>query len=128
MPLLCFRIISYSQRLVTDQQYFKFKANALKSNKTIKEETHRSFSFLGPVDPLITSHSQCPSKFLKTIQLNRISTEFLIVQHLKDVTLLKKFPVSHQSPLLLWFQGRRSLLLWYVLSATVHPVYFPAKK
>ena len=40
---------------------------------------------------------------------------------------LKKFPVSHKSPLL-WFQGRRRLLLWYALAPTVHPVYFPAKK
>ena len=88
MPLLCFRIISYSQCLVSDHQNFKFKANAFKSSKTIKVENHRSFSFLGPVLPPIASYSQCLCKLPKTIHLNRISTKFLIVKHLKNETVL----------------------------------------
>ena len=126
MPLLCYIILTMASQWPTkfqvQGQCFKVKQN----NQSRKSQ--KLFIFRAS-NPSITSHSQCQSKFPKTIHVNRISTKFLIVKHLKDETVfwLKKFPVSHKSPLL-WFQRRRRLLLWYVLAPTVHPVYFPAKK
>ena len=84
MPLLCYIILTMASQWPTK---FQVQGQCLKVKQNNQSRKSQKLFIFRASNPSITSHSQCQSKFPKTIHLNRISTKFLIVKHLKNETV-----------------------------------------
>ena len=80
MPLLCYIILTMASQWPTK---FQVQGQCFKVKQNNQSRKSQKLFIFGASNLWITSHSQCQSKFPKTIHLNRISTKFLIIWKMK---------------------------------------------